>query len=116
MPVELPTVPLLVEHRFIVGLLDAIVPGGVLLGSVYLEDGVGVEGNADLLMLIASYVRAVGESFVLAGDWNVSPTALADSSWVAAVGGVIQAPRSETYVSGTCKGRQGFLCDGQSPL
>ena len=78
---EMPSVKAPPAERFKASLWDVVVQGGVLLGTVYLHDGIGLAAdlNINLLQAIAGYVKAVGLPYILSGDWNVTPAELENS-------------------------------------
>ena len=61
--------------------------------SVYLTCNTGIAGETlPKLSEIGSYVTNVGIPFVIAGDWNVLPFGLLESSWPARIKGEILLP------------------------
>ena len=98
---EVPLVKAPTPERFKAALWDAVVQGGVLIGSVYLVDGIGLADlNINLLQEIAGYVKAIGLPYILSGDWNVTPAVLESSGWPSAMLGTVVAPESHTYSAG----------------
>ena len=65
----------------------------VMFVSVYLTCNTGNAGtNLQKLSEIGSYVTNAGIPFVTAGDWNVLPSELLESSWPARIKGEILLP------------------------
>ena len=61
--------------------------------SIYLTCNTGIAGsNLQKLSEIGSYVTNDGISVVIAGDWNVLPSELLESSWPARITGEILLP------------------------
>ena len=61
-----------------------------MLVSVYLTCNTGIAGtNLQKLSEIGSHVTNAGIPFVIAGDWNVLPSELLESSWPARIEGEI---------------------------
>ena len=69
--------------------------------SLYLQDSVGVEANMDTLHELAALLKAIDGPWIVAGDFNLSPEALAESNWHRIVGGTIMAPKQATCNSST---------------
>ena len=80
----------------------AIRDGGIVIGSVYLHHSVGVanKSNLDLLHVIAGHVNSLDQPWILGGDWQDTPTALAETGFLQLVDGVVAAPHKPT-----CNGR-----------
>lgn len=107
---DVPLVKAPPPERFKTVLWDAVVQGGVLLGTVYLLDGIGLaELNINLLQEIAGYVNAIGLPYILSGDWNVAPAVLIASGWPAAIQGTVVAPDQPTYRSGPASDVKDFF-------
>ena len=69
--------------------------------SVYLTCNTGIAGtNLQKLSEIGSYVTNAGIPFVIAGDWNVPPSELLESSWPARIKGEMLLP-CDLEISGT---------------
>ena len=84
LPDEIPRPP---KARFSAALLGGLLKGPVLFVSVYLISGLDLTGpNADILQDIGGVVRAIGLPFVLGGDWQNPPSALAATAWAEALG------------------------------
>ena len=84
------------------------------MGTIYVEDGLGVSGpNVDFLHSVLLFVKAVGLPFPISGDWNMTPVALADSGWIAAMQAVIDASVDFTYVAGEVGDINGFFVDAR---
>ena len=81
------------QHRIAGAWIGAVVKGGIHCFSIYLKDGDGMsDTNAAILTELAAAVAAVRGPWLIGGDWNVNPKALADSGWPEIVRGTIQAP------------------------
>eukprot|EP00959_Pyramimonas_sp_CCMP1952_P320905 6715763-Pyramimonas_sp.AAC.1 len=62
--------------------------GGFLAGSIYLQQGLGLEQeNIDRLERLGEVLRFYRAPFVFGGDWNLPPRALSESEFVAKVDG-----------------------------
>eukprot|EP00959_Pyramimonas_sp_CCMP1952_P284817 5954516-Pyramimonas_sp.AAC.1 len=73
-----------------VGILHfgGILPGGVLVASVYLHRSIGLAAqNWAILCRLGGVLRSTGLPFVLAGDFNLGPEVLDYSGWVSAIDG-----------------------------
>ena len=78
------------------------VQGGVHLVSVYPKDGVGLnEDNMHLLQELAALLRQIKGPWIIAADWNLAPTTLAESKWPEMVKGVVVATERATCFSST---------------
>ena len=65
----------------------------VMFVSVYLTCNTGIAGvNLQKLSEIGSHVTNAGIPFAIAGDWNVLPSELLESSWPARIKGEILLP------------------------
>ena len=65
----------------------------VMFVSVYLTCNTGIAGeNLQKLSEIGSHVTNAGIPFIIAGDWNVPPSELLESSWPARIKGEILLP------------------------
>ena len=65
----------------------------VMFVSVYLTCNTGIAGeNLQKLSEIGSCVRNAGIPFIIAGDWNVPPSELLESSWPGRIKGEILLP------------------------
>eukprot|EP00959_Pyramimonas_sp_CCMP1952_P087006 1820299-Pyramimonas_sp.AAC.1 len=70
---------------------------GLEVYSVYLTDDIGVAGeNVGILEILGAILLCSTRAWVVQGDWNVAPDALALSGWVERVNGVTAAPDSPT--------------------
>eukprot|EP00959_Pyramimonas_sp_CCMP1952_P439159 9193494-Pyramimonas_sp.AAC.1 len=54
--------------------VNAYIPGGFVLGSIYLPDGdpLGAVGS-EILGRVGEVLQSLGLPFVLGGDWNATP-------------------------------------------
>eukprot|EP00959_Pyramimonas_sp_CCMP1952_P322917 6757043-Pyramimonas_sp.AAC.1 len=70
--------------------VNGLVPGGFLAGSVRLITG-GCMADQSFLILkqLGEALKAMGQPFVLGGDWGMPPETLIASGWPAAVGGSV---------------------------
>ncbi len=85
------------RYRYIRRWVGAICKGGVHFGSVYCRTAEGLTDlNLDILQDIAVDLASVRGPWVLGGDWNVTPEALAASGWLALVNGTVIAPPTPT--------------------
>ncbi len=81
--------------------IGAMCRGGVHVGSVYLRTNEGLtDANLNILQDIATDLAALTGPWILGGDWNVTPEALAASGWLSLVGGQVVAP-----AAATCNGK-----------
>ncbi|CAK0862233.1 unnamed protein product [Prorocentrum cordatum] len=79
--------------------VNAVCPGGIAWGNVYLLSGVGLcQENLGALGRLAERLVTLGKPFVAAGDWNLEPSELADSPFLRRVRGAVVAP-----ARGTCE-------------
>ena len=85
-------------HRFSLRWVDAVIKGGILVASVYLETGSGF-GGADIgiLNMVGQVLRAYGRPFVLGGDWQMNRAVLEASGWLRAIGGIAVAPADTEF-------------------
>ena len=80
------------QHRQGFAHFNGCCPGGINCGSVYMKDGEGLsETNMLLLSSLAAALGRLRGPWILGGDWNMEPTTLASSGWLAAVDGVVIA-------------------------
>ena len=80
-------------HRISLQFLNAVAPGGLLVGSVYLTAGKGYKGpNIQFLDMLGEILVALRRPFVIGGDFNLARGHLCDSGWLAAVGAVVVGP------------------------
>ena len=94
---SLPGSDQLPPHRFTASLVTGWIKHGVVILSVYFEDGCGVTGpNAELLDNLALYIRAMGRPWIVCADWQASPAQLTEAGWPEAVGGFIVAANRPT--------------------
>lgn len=82
---------LLQPGRFTMKVVNAICRGGVNCGSVYLNHSVGADArlNRDLLEAIHPGLRLLSGPWLIGGDWNETPAALAATEWLKLVGGTV---------------------------
>ena len=73
------------RHRWAAVEVDLGLQVNVILGSVYLEHSVGLEGNAALLEEIAIAVKKARKPWVIGGDLNMDPSWL--HQWARKLGG-----------------------------
>ena len=74
--------------------------GGIIAGSMYGQDGVGVQGNWHILGPIGEVLTTYKRPFLLGSDWNIEPEELCSSGWVARLGAVVVKPQ---HTKGTCR-------------
>lgn len=103
---EFPTVSLELGRAMLMH-WSAVVPGGIVLGSIYCTTGLGATGvNSDLVWKLAKALRQVGLPFIVGGDWQMEAEELRGT-------GVPQALRATVvYPLGgepSCKGYGGQL-------
>ncbi len=80
-----------------------VVPGCLIVVSIYLEDGVGLsDGNWQVLLRVGEVLAAHGLPFIVCGDFNLPAEALETSGWLRRV-------QAKTFVSkeGTCRSAGG---------
>ena len=68
------------------------------IGYVYLEVGVEMDGDRDRLCLISSFLKGLKGPWLVTGDWNIDAADMANSDWLAALGGMVIVP--EGYQQG----------------
>eukprot|EP00971_Amphidinium_carterae_P051924 1022176-Amphidinium_carterae.1 len=69
--------------------IDCLVAHGFVFISVYLETGRTLMQQTRLLEELAQFLSALSSEWVLAGDFQNTPTMLAESVWAQLVGGTI---------------------------
>ena len=85
-----------------------IAGASVNLAGLYLTDGVGLAGdNLFKLWELGRYLQSEGLPFIVNGDWNATPAALASSRWLRDMGAVIVLPPADA----TCTMGQGSVID-----
>ena len=91
--------------RFNLKWIGAAIPGGFHCGSLYMQDGVGLDHdlNTKLLHATAARVKLLQGPFVLAADWNGTPEQLVATGFLKLVWGHIVHPVGKTCTAG--KGR-----------
>ena len=88
------------RHRVMIVHADVVQPGGIYVLSVWPFDSEGLsERNLHLLEVIATVIGCIDGPWVAAGDWNLTPDALAKSSFLSVIAGVVFATEL-----GTCNG------------
>ena len=74
---------------------------GCILASVYLRHSEGLSpDNRSILEQIAATVSAIEKPWIIAGDFNMEHTVLAESGWLDMVGGVAFAPKRTCGAAG----------------
>ena len=87
--------------RFLPTRVDAVVKGGIVVCSLYLKDGVGIDAfNAQLLDRVSAYLVAVGLPFIIGADWNNGINDIVKLGWLQALDAFALAPSGNTYTSG----------------
>ena len=90
------------RHRIHHAWMGGITKGGVHCISAYLRDGEDAsEGNLEILTEVAILVKSLKGQWIVAGDFNMSPTTLAATNWHKLIGGRILAPHQPTCLSQT---------------
>ena len=79
-----------------------VIPGGIVVGTIYLHDGCKVhdEKNQTLLRQLVAALKCIKLPFVVGGDWNMAPMVLASSGIPDALSAKIVHPVTYTYHSG----------------
>ena len=77
-------------------LLNAILPGGVVLLNCYCRDGF----DAKMLEVMGAYIATCAQPWLIAADWNHTPEVLARSQWLLQVRGRVVAPQTPTCTAG----------------
>ena len=91
-PVELGTLAQYASRVF-ASTINIGLPFGLLVVSAYFKDGLGASGfNLDLLEKVGEWLLAQRRPWLLMGDFNMSPSALASTGWLERVAGVVLAP------------------------
>ena len=75
----------------------------LLIANIYLRPGIGVTGgpNPEVLARLLPLLKQ-GVNWVVVGDWNVTPTELADCALPQTVWGKVVAPDEATIATGNC--------------
>ena len=102
------------RHRLQHAWVGCAVRGRIHCISLYLKDSVGVAANLELLQATAALVKTLRGPWILAGDFNASPQALAATNWPQVLGGTIVAPSAPTCHSSTYD--YFVICDSLAPL
>ena len=80
------------RHRISAAWVNAVVPGGLHIISVYLADTEGLSTySMALLQEAAALARTLKGPWIMAGDWNMQPDTLRSAQWLQVVGGTIIA-------------------------
>ena len=82
------------EGRCTASFIDVL--GGILFVSYYGISGKPIAGQLQTLAALGQLVKGCGLPFVIAGDWQVSPAALAESKFPHRMGAEIMAPEGPT--------------------
>eukprot|EP00959_Pyramimonas_sp_CCMP1952_P412312 8640166-Pyramimonas_sp.AAC.1 len=95
-PPELPQA-LPSPHRVLIRWVNAFLPGGVLVVSLYLPatDPFGPESTL-LLSRLGEALHSAGLAFLIGGDWNAPPALLGRLVWPSRLGGRIISPSLPT--------------------
>ena len=84
-------------HRIAVAHVNAIIPGGIFIVSVYLRTSEGLtEANLQILRELGAIVRSLSAPWIIAGDWNIEPSTLQATNWHALIDGQIVATTAPT--------------------
>ena len=81
--------PHTVQSRASLLVWNGLVAGGVVVGTTYCQDGVGIGGNWHILGPLGEALAAVGRHFIVGGDWNMEPDELVNSGCVSLFGAQI---------------------------
>ena len=76
--------------------VNCMLPGGFVLISIYLSDGL----DTDFLEELGVFLQQLDVPWVVAGDWNAIPEELSALGWVQTLGGRISAPDKMTCTMG----------------
>ncbi len=77
-----------------------VTKGGILVASLYAYTGPDAEArNADLINLVARQLAAVRLPFVIGGDWNTSPQALAETGFPQRLRAFVATAGVASYIS-----------------
>ena len=91
-----------VKHRISAAFVNAVVPGGFHVISVYLKDSDGLsEYNLRVLQEAAALALTLGGPWVMAGDWNVGPDQLQEANWLKVAKGKVFATELSTCNNAT---------------
>ena len=84
--------------RAVLGWVNAGIKGGVLVVVIYLYDGEGwSDRNISIMHEVSSALVALGQPFVLMGDFNMSPSEFVQGCFLDSVKGVLLAPDEPTF-------------------
>ena len=90
-------VPQALRHRITISLINAVIPGGIFVISVYLRDSEGLSAeNLCILESLATMIGTLDAPYVISGDWNLPPDVMASSNWPKMVDGHIFATQVPT--------------------
>ena len=76
--------------------------------AVYMEDGVGPQGNMHRLQQLANFVSSLKVPWIILGDWNMEPETLEGIGWLSLIKGKVATPAGTTF---TCTSGSGRLLD-----
>ena len=79
------------RHRIQHAWVGCAARGGIHCISLYLKDSVGIAANLELLQMAAALVKSLDGPWIIAGDFNATPQALAAANWPRILGGTIVA-------------------------
>ena len=84
--------------RAVLGWVDTGVKGGVLVAVIYLYDGEGwSDRNISIMHEVSSALVALGQPFVLMGDFNMSPSEFVQGCFLDSVKGSFWPPTSQRF-------------------
>ena len=90
-------VPEQLRHRVTIARINAIIPGGFYLVSIYLRDSEGMSAaNLAILEQVAAMLGALEAPWIIGGDWNLTPEALTAANWHCLVNGRVVATLTPT--------------------
>ena len=81
-----------IRHRVQHAWAACAVKGGMHCISIYLKDSVGISANLDILLEVAALVKTIDGPWIIGGDFNATPQAMANANWPQVLGGTIIAP------------------------
>ena len=86
-----------VAHRITHAWVNGVMKGGVHVFSVYTKDTIGPTGeNLEVLEELQAAIKSISGPWIIAADWNMSPEALAATSWLRMVEGRIISTNLDT--------------------
>ena len=87
--------------RLLAAVWSGVLTDGILVASIYAYTGEGAaDANRELLELVARELAAYRLPFVIGGDWNMSPRALAETGMPARLRAAVVHPTEATYCAG----------------